>query len=110
MRVYKSGKFLLLEGRPGSGKTTLVRKVSKDWAEGKPFLKGAELVFLVSLRLLSKKADTKLEDILEVCNSEIKNREEVSKGIEKAEGKGVCFIFDGLDEYKEREFCFVSDH
>ena len=34
-REYTEGALLLIEGRPGSGKTTLVHKVTRDWAKGK---------------------------------------------------------------------------
>ena len=29
-----TNKILLLEGRPGCGKTILTRKISRDWGEG----------------------------------------------------------------------------
>ncbi len=51
---FKGGLFFLIEGRPGSGKTTLVQKVSRDWAAGEGILNGAELVFVITLRMLSK--------------------------------------------------------
>ena len=31
---YKSSELVLVEGRPGSGKTTLVHKIIKDWING----------------------------------------------------------------------------
>ena len=40
---------MLVEGRPGSGKTTLANRIAKDWAEGK-VLKNTDRVFLISLR------------------------------------------------------------
>ncbi len=50
--LYERKKKLLILGRPGSGKTTLVHKLVRDWSAGKT-LHGAELVFLVSLRMLA---------------------------------------------------------
>ena len=51
--TYKSGALLLVEGRPGSGKTTLVHKVTRDWAMSYSVLKGVSKVYLISLRLLN---------------------------------------------------------
>ena len=47
----KSGARLFIEGRPGSGKTTVVHKFSLDWAKGdtKQGLEGVKLLFLVHL-------------------------------------------------------------
>ena len=94
--VYTYSERMLVLGCPGSGKTTLAHKVVKDWAQGL-VLKGAELVYLISLRLLTSERDSKLSSIL--------NQFHYSEGnvlqqiIEEIYGKGVCFILDGLDEY-----------
>ena len=50
---YVKGTVLLVEGRPGSGKTTLMHKVTRDWAIKGNILLDAELVILVPLRLLT---------------------------------------------------------
>ena len=50
---FMKGTLLFVEGRPGSGKTTLVHKVTRDWATSYNALKGAVMVYLVSLRLLN---------------------------------------------------------
>ena len=52
-REYREGALVLVEGRPGSGKTTLVHKVTRDWATGRKVLQGAKMVFLITLRLLN---------------------------------------------------------
>ena len=105
---YRSRVRLLIEGRPGSGKTTLVHKVSKDWARGVA-LRGAKLVFLISLRVLSEKLDDTLSDILNQLF--YRNDEEtlhlVLRHIVDSNGEGVCFIIDGLDEYtREKSIIF----
>ena len=50
---YKSSELVLVEGRPGSGKTTLVHKIIKDWTNGL-LLREADLVFLITLQFANK--------------------------------------------------------
>ena len=97
---YVSGSTVLVLGRPGSGKTTLVHKVCKDWAKGEA-LSAAELVFLISLRMVnSVKNDSSLANILRPYYFKRDCSEKITKDIEEDYGKGVCFIFDGFDEYR----------
>lgn len=102
---YRSGAFLLVKGRPGSGKTTLVRKISKDWADGKSILNGAKLVFLISPRLLVNKTINEMIDLLNLFYLNCTRSREVLKHLNDSNGEGVCFIIDGLDEYTNRQ-CF----
>ena len=95
-REYRSEELILVEGRPGSGKTTLVHKIVKDWASSGEILCNSKLVFLVKLRLLD--LDTSLANILCGFYSVEKLRSVVAD-IEGRGGDGVCFVFDGLDEY-----------
>ena len=89
-------------GRPGSGKTTLVHKIVKDWVQGL-ILKGAELVYLISLRSLTSEHN-KLPNILSPFHFQEKTQQELSDNIEKVDGKGVCFILDGFDEYPSQNY------
>ena len=96
---YKSSELVLVEGRPGSGKTTLVHKIIKDWING-IVLREADLVFLITLRFTNKSADKEIPFDL---YGQLKYRHEEQKTfageIERQDGEGVCFIVDGLDEY-----------
>ena len=100
---YQSGELILVEGRPGSGKTTLVHKIIKDWRLGKVLTK-SELTFLVTLRLLNnKKQDESLINIFQDFYSDPNELGKVISVIMKQDGNGICFVLDGLDEYCSRE-------
>ena len=100
---YREGALVLVEGRPGSGKTTLVHKVTRDWATGRKVLQGAKMVFLITLRLLNfSKKDHSLLEVLEVFYGGEVLRKKIEHDLQECGGEGVCFIIDGLDEYQHK--------
>ena len=107
----KEGARLVFEGRPGCGKTTMMNKVSQDWAKWRIF--SSSLLFLVHLRRLENRSDVDLETILSSTPVEFSNEEfqEICTQIKGNQGRGVVFALDGLDEYcpekKERRTTFI---
>ena len=98
--TYTIGALLLVEGRPGSGKTTLVHKITRDWAKSYSVLNGASKVYLISLRLLNcTRKDKELFDILRPFYIDDDDTRAAFKEVKDSKGEGVCFILDGLDEY-----------
>ncbi len=96
---YESGFLLVVEGRPGVGKTTLAHKVTRDWSTGENVLVGADLVFLVSLRILNvRKRDSNLSELLKYFYDTIDR--DLIKCLESQHGNKSVFILDGLDEYQ----------
>lgn len=93
------GALVLLEGRPGCGKTTLMHKLSQDWEKQKVL--ASHLFILVHFRIFSNRSDVGLKDILRVANRDFTDEEinEMHSLIEKDSGRGVVFVLDGLDEY-----------
>jgi hypothetical protein len=93
------GTFTLLEGRPGSGKTVLMNKISCDWAKGE-ILKSSLLIF-IPLRRLREEPDRKLATLVRVACSAL-SQSDINKlvsHIEQKQGKGIVFVLDGFDEY-----------
>ena len=103
----ESGALMLIEGRPGSGKTTLVHKLSQDWAKGKYKLKDVKFLFLVHLRGFFNRPEVELKDIVAKFYS---FTEEILQYAKNCNGEGMCFVLDGLDEYtpqsKDSTFVF----
>ena len=97
------GSLVLVEGRPGSGKTTLMHKIARDWALQKNILWDSKIVLLVPLRLLGiNKCSISLSDMFELYTDNESQRGMFLLAVEKGDGKGLCIIIDGLDEYEHR--------
>ena len=87
--------MIILEGRPGSGKTTLTCKITKEWVNGK-MLSNASKVFQVSLR--------KDCDKMELFKSFYHSKDQAYvEQLEECGSKGACFILDGYDEFSNSQ-------
>ena len=104
---YESGTLMLVEGRPGSGKTTLMHKVTRDWAIKNTILLGAEIVVLVPLRLFfgTTNRDITLSSIFDMYIEGDSQRNRFIESAKEKNGEGICFIIDGLDEYELNNDC-----
>ena len=88
-------KVVLLEGAPGSGKSTLCLHICQEWAEGKLFQE-YDIVVLVRLRdPLIGKAKT-VADLLPCVDETMANEAETA--IKAQYGAGVLWVLDGWDE------------
>ena len=95
------GDRVLVVGRPGSGKTTLVHRVSQDWAHGL-ILGLVKALFLIYLRGFHSNLVVSLKSLVRCYFKNEEDVDAVCQYIEEHQGLGVCFILDGLDEYQPK--------
>ena len=93
------GDRVLVVGRPGSGKTTLVHRVSQDWAHGL-MLGLVKALFLIYLRGFHSNPGINLKSLVKCYFNDEEDTDVICKYICERRGLGVCFILDGLDEYQ----------
>ena len=105
-----SRRRVLVEGVPGSGKTTLVKRMCRDWANGS-FAQDSEAVVQVVLRSLPKRDKLTIEDMVltSVANESV--AVDIAQYVDRYDGDGVVFILDGFDELPEemRQSSIVRD-
>ena len=99
-----TGKHIIVSGAPGSGKTTLVRKLCKDLSSGR-LRSGYTLVVLVELRelilLLQDKEEAQLHHFLAKFKRRV-NIDQVCRELEESDGRGTLLVLDGFDELDAR--------
>ena len=94
----KPGSRVLFTGRPGVGKTALTKYMALKWAKGE-LLTHCILTLQVPLMSTIPNVHTLLDEVLlYYSESHLVEQEIIS-----SEGRGVCLIFDALDEYTPAE-------
>ena len=94
------GERVIVQGRPGSGKTTLVHKISQDWADQSIEWGHVKALFLIHLRGFRSRPSINLRDFLECYFTGEETVKSIGDYIISKDGLGICFILDGLDEYQ----------
>ena len=91
---------VIVQGRPGSGKTTLVHKISQDWADHSINWSHVKALFLIHLRGFHSRPSINLRDFLLCYFTSEDIVKSIGDYITSKDGLGICFILDGLDEYQ----------
>ena len=108
MGNLSSGARVLIEGRPGSGKTTFVHKFSRDWANKEITIRHVRLLFLIQLRGFSSDPNIGLHDIIACYYRDCPGMEDIVGYADQHNGLGLGFLLDGLDEYLPRDrYAFI---
>ena len=92
---------ILIEGHAGIGKTTLVKQVCIEWAEGK-LLTSDKLVLLLLLRDPNVQKITNERTLIEHFTKSTSKVEQLHSYLEDKHGDGVTLIIDGFDELSTR--------
>ena len=97
----RTGDRVLVRGPPGVGKTKLCEVLRTKWNEG-TLLKSCEVLIHIPLRKLTVINNPNLSDLLNFAGELPLN---TSYGLEKwlksKEGLPLCFLLDGIDEYRQ---------
>ena len=93
--VTSDSQFVLVEGPPGIGKSTLCWELCRQWDTLKS-LKDYQIVLQLKLRERRVQNANSLQEIFYNRDNELSQN--VVKEVSRCEGEGVLLIFDGFDE------------
>ena len=93
--IFSQGhRVVLLQGSPGSGKTTIAYKICKEWAEGRlDMFSHVVVMHLEDYRIARCKS---IEEFLECLIGSVEG-DKVASELRKIHGEGVLIILEGWD-------------
>ena len=97
----KEVNTILIEGHPGIGKTTLVKEICVEWAEGK-LLTSDKLVLLLLLRDPNVQRITNVQQLIEHFTQSTSKVTQLHSYLEDNHGADVTLIIDGFDELSNK--------
>ena len=92
------GSRIIVRGQPGIGKTTLLQMITRSWAHDRALSNCWVLLHIVLRDLVFLQHAPNLTTFLSFMET-IKLPPDLETFILESDGKGLCFIVDGLDEY-----------
>uniref|UniRef100_A0A1X7UHT1 NACHT domain-containing protein n=1 Tax=Amphimedon queenslandica TaxID=400682 RepID=A0A1X7UHT1_AMPQE len=93
----KQLRFVLIEGEPGIGKSTLAKELTLRWVrQTDEYLNNFKVVIFIALRHETYQKAKTFEDLL--IDVEDINMTEIALSIKKTKGAGVLWVLDGFDE------------
>ena len=89
-------KFILIEGAPGAGKSTLACFICQKWGAGELFQEYNLVVFIRLNDPLTQSA----QSLADVFHSGLHfDTQQIVSHLQSVQGQGVLFVLDGWDEY-----------
>lgn len=102
--------LILIEGGPGSGKTTLSMYICQSWGKGELFQEFT-VVILVQLRDPAVQNAQAIAELLPGCQDNKEMSIQVARAITDVNGRGVLWILDSWDELPQhfRKDSYLAD-
>ena len=100
-------KVILIEGAPGSGKSTLSLHICQEWGKGQLFQQH-DVVILVKLRDPLVQTAECLADLLPCIDNAM--ADQVEADIKSNCGNGMLWVLDGWDELPSSLSLLVQSH
>ena len=92
------GSRIIVRGQPGIGKTTLLQMITRSWAKDEALSSCWILLHIVLRDLVFLQPAPNLTTFLSFMET-ITLPPDIETHVLDSDGKGLCFIVDGLDEY-----------
>ena len=108
MNIEGERKVVLVDGAPGSGKSTMTVHICQRWSKGELFQEFT-IVILIQLRDPEVQRAKSIADLLP-C-PDVETARKVASVIEASNGRGILWVMDGWDELPAqlRQKSFLRD-